>query len=58
MTTAVTELARLKAIAEAVGYRFERSADGTEERMIRPDGTVAVIARKTGMAMGRNGREA
>jgi hypothetical protein len=32
--------------AERLGYRFERSPDGTEERMIRPDGSVAVYARK------------
>jgi hypothetical protein len=36
-------LARLKEIALALGYRFETS--GSEERMIRPDGSVAVIAR-------------
>ncbi len=33
--------------AEAIrrGYRFEVSEDGLEERLVRPDGTVAVIAR-------------
>jgi hypothetical protein len=35
----------LKRMAEQRGCRFEIDADGTE-RMIRPDGTVAVIARK------------
>lgn len=37
----------LRREAERRGYRFELSEDGTEERMIRPDGTVAVIARRT-----------
>lgn len=31
--------------AEQRGYRFEMDPDGTI-RMIRPDGTVAIIARK------------
>ncbi len=31
---------------ERRGYRLEVSDDGREERLIRPDGTVAVIARK------------
>lgn len=36
---------RLKAAAETRGYTFEVGLGG-EERMIRPDGTVAVIARR------------
>jgi hypothetical protein len=36
------ELAKRLAIEQ--GYRFEIDNDGTE-RMIRPDGTVALIAR-------------
>jgi hypothetical protein len=39
-------LNELKALVTRVGYRFDTSPDGTEERLIRPDGTVAVIARK------------
>lgn len=39
-------LSELKKAAARLGYRFEVSADGREERLIRPDGTVAVIARK------------
>jgi hypothetical protein len=35
----------LKKIALARGYRIEVDADGTE-RLIRPDGTVAMIAHK------------
>jgi hypothetical protein len=38
------QLAILKMIAEARGYRFEVHPDGSE-RMIRPDGTVAIIAK-------------
>ena len=38
----------LKHMASLTGYRFEVSQEGTEERMIRPDGTVAVIARNLG----------
>lgn len=38
-------LDELKAMSVALGYRFEIDADGTE-RMIRPDGSVALIARK------------
>lgn len=40
----VLEAAKAEAIRR--GYRFEVSEDGQEERMIRPDGTVAVIARR------------
>lgn len=40
-------LAWLQHEAARLGYRFERSADGLEERMVRPDGTVAVYARRT-----------
>jgi hypothetical protein len=36
----------LRQAAIARGYRFEVSTDGNEERMIRPDGSVAVIARR------------
>jgi hypothetical protein len=38
------ELEFLKELARASGYRFERDPDGTE-RMIRPDGTVAVMTK-------------
>jgi hypothetical protein len=31
---------------ERRGYQIVRSDDGLEERVIRPDGTVAVIARR------------
>lgn len=41
-TSAVLE--RIKQLARLRGYTFEVDADGTE-RTIRPDGTVAVIAR-------------
>jgi hypothetical protein len=37
------ELAFLKMIAEGRGYRFEVNEDGSE-LMVRPDGTVALIA--------------
>jgi hypothetical protein len=30
------------------GYRIEVSADGTEHRLVRPDGTVAMTARLDG----------
>lgn len=45
MTTLVAEL---QAQLLARGYRFEtiESAEGVEERMYRPDGSVAVIALK------------
>lgn len=42
----IAELSYVKQLAVAAGYRFEVSEDGNTERMIRPDGTVAVIARK------------
>lgn len=42
-----SDLDFLKRLSLAKGYRFEVSADGSVERMIRPDGTVAVTARKT-----------
>lgn len=32
--------------AKRRGYRFEFSEDGNEERLIRPDGTVAIFARR------------
>jgi excisionase family DNA binding protein len=39
-------LVALKAMAQAIGYSFERSETDTEiiEQMIRPDGSVAVTA--------------
>jgi hypothetical protein len=39
-------LSVLKALAQAMGYRFEQIDTDTEiiERMIRPDGSVAVTA--------------
>lgn len=40
----MTDLERIKELIAKVGYRVERDADGTE-RVIRPDGSVAVIAR-------------
>ena len=39
-----TALAWLKRLAVARGYRIDVAPDGTE-RLVRPDGTVAVIAR-------------
>jgi hypothetical protein len=36
---------QLKDMATMAGFRFEVDADGTE-RMYRPDGTLAVTARK------------
>jgi hypothetical protein len=45
MTEAAADLEWLKALAMLRGYRFETDRDGTE-RMIRPDGSVAIIARK------------
>jgi hypothetical protein len=39
------DLERLKALALSMGYRIDVDKDGTE-RLIRPDGTVAVIAKK------------
>jgi hypothetical protein len=39
-----SDLAFIKAAASRAGYRFEVDPDGTE-RCLRPDGTVAVIAR-------------
>jgi hypothetical protein len=36
----------VRQMALARGYHIETNADGTEERVIRPDGTVAIIARK------------
>jgi len=36
----------LRETAEAYGLSVERSADGTVIRALRPDGTVAVQARK------------
>lgn len=38
-------LEQIKALAIEQGFRFEVDEDGTE-RAIRPDGTVAVIARR------------
>jgi hypothetical protein len=38
-------LEQLKQLVMHLGYRIEISEDGTE-RLIRPDGTVAVIARR------------
>ena len=38
-------LSDLKAKSIELGYRFEISDDGNEERMIRPDGIVAIVAR-------------
>lgn len=41
-------LAFLKGAAKARGYRIDREETATEiiERLIRPDGTLAMIARK------------
>jgi hypothetical protein len=50
---AKTTLEQLKAVAAARGYRIEVSPDGKEERMIRRDGTVAVIARRPSSEPGR-----
>ena len=36
----------MEAVSKLLGYRFETNADGTEERMYRPDGTLALIVRK------------
>ena len=41
----VSDLELLKALSIQLGYSFVISKDGQEERMIRPDGTVALIAR-------------
>jgi hypothetical protein len=41
-----TELEAFKQIAIACGYRVEVSADGKQEKLIRPDGSVAVVATK------------
>lgn len=41
-----TELEALKTIAVACGYRIEVSPDGKQEKLIRPDGSVAVVATK------------
>ena len=38
-------LAKVKEAAAVFGYSFEVDPDGTE-RMIRPDGSVAVIAKR------------
>jgi hypothetical protein len=43
--TVTLTLDALKKIVLARGYRIEVDADGTE-RLIRPDGTVAVIAHR------------
>jgi hypothetical protein len=42
--TPVLTLELVKKLAAEQGYRFEVDTDGTE-RMIRPDGTVALVAR-------------
>lgn len=39
-------LAELKALSYLLGYRVESSPDGLEERLIRPDGSVALVARR------------
>ena len=36
----------MKKIAEQLGYKFEVNADGTEERVVRPDGSVAIVVRR------------
>jgi hypothetical protein len=36
----------LKELSKEMGYRIETNDDGTEERLIRSDGTVALVARK------------
>lgn len=39
-------LAKVKEWAIQLGYRFEALEDGSGERMVRPDGSVALVARK------------
>lgn len=43
--TPPTDLELLKRLGQERGYRFTIDADGTE-RMYRPDGSLAVIARR------------
>ena len=45
--TKITALEILKGVLAPLGYRFEVSPDGQEERMYRPDGTLALVARRT-----------
>lgn len=40
------DLTTLKEWANRLGYTFVVSEDGTEERMLRPDGSLALIARR------------
>ena len=49
-------LDEMKTLAVAIGYRIEVSADGNEERLIRHDGTVAVIARRNANPVMRENR--
>ena len=41
-------LTRLRILMRAKGYRFERGIEGAEvvERMFRPDGSLAMVARR------------
>lgn len=44
---AAATLWMLKRMALASGYRFEVNEDGNEERMYRPDGSLALTASRT-----------
>jgi hypothetical protein len=58
MPTPTLTLEQLKQLVMHLGYRIETSEDGSE-RVIRPDGTVAVIARrnsKSGEKMNKSQR--
>ena len=39
-------------LIDDLGYRCLVSADGLEERWIRPDGSVAIIARRSDASVG------